>query len=175
MCARLDSLGDLDDAAAQVETVEAVENGLLGSRHRYRTVFGSERRDAPEARRLYVDNAYLKFPDGRGYRFSWCRRLDDHRGGKLLGEVVVAEGCPIRKRGRLSHVQRFHEIERVGTTHDVQRVDAASQAGCPATLNPPAGFHPDARVLPLADSSYIIHTEHGWEPCQYLTCRHVLV
>src|SRR5450759_1575945 len=173
MCARLVSLGVLDNAAAQVETVEAVENGLLGSCHRYRTVFGSERRDAPEAGRLYVDNAYLKFPDGCGYRFSWRRRLDDHRGGKLLGEVVVAEGRPIRKRDRLNYVQRFHEIERVGTNHDVQREEAASQAGCPAALNPPAGFHPDACVLPLADSPYIIHTEHRWEPCQYLTCRHV--
>src|SRR5664280_701498 len=144
MCACLDSLGNLDDAAAQVETVEAVENGLLGSRHRYRTVFGSERRDAPEARWLYVDNAYLKFPDGRGYRPSRRRRLDDHRGGKLLGEVVVTEGRPIRKRGRLSHVQCLQEIQRVGTAHDVQRVDAASQAGCPATLNPPAGLHPYA-------------------------------
>src|SRR5664280_3006826 len=99
MCARLDSLGDLDDAAAQVETVEAVENGFLGSRHRYRTVFGSERRDAPEARRLYVDNAYLKFPDGRSYRSSWRRRLGDHRGGYVLGGVLEAEGRPIRKRG----------------------------------------------------------------------------
>src|SRR5450756_1109069 len=144
MCARLASLGDLDDAAAQVETVVAVENGRRGGRHRERSGFGSERRDAPGARRLCVDNAYLKLPDGRGYRSSWRRRLDDHRGGKLLGEVVVAEGRPIRKRGRLNYVQRFHEIERVGTTHDVQRVDAASQAGCPAALNPPAGFHPDA-------------------------------
>src|SRR5450759_5424386 len=123
MCARLDSLGDLDDAAAQVETVEAIENGLLGSRHRYRTVFGSERRDAPKARRLYVDNAYLKFPDGRGYRSSRRRRLDGHRRGKLLGEVVVAEGRPIRKRGRLSHVQCLHEVQRVGTTHDGKRGD----------------------------------------------------
>src|SRR5659263_43100 len=144
MCARLDGLGDLDDAATQVETVEAVENGLLWSRHCYRTVFGCGGRDAPEARRLYVDNAYLKFPDGRSCRSSRRRRLDDHRGGKLLGEVMVAEGRPICKRGWLNYVQRFHEIERVGTAHDVQRVDAASQAGCPAALNPPAGFHPDA-------------------------------